>query len=324
MFVYSCKRDAGMYTTHLFAGQFNMPELNIPADNPMTKDGVMLGRYLFYNPALSFDSSTSCASCHLQENGFSDKVSLSIGSNKQLGTSNSPNLTNIGMHPYYTRAGGVPSLEQQILVPIQEHNEFNTNILDISKRLKNDSTFVNLAHVAYPGRPYYFAITASIASFERTFISNFSKFDNYIKGAEQLNATEIAGMSLFFSTKTNCSSCHGGFNFTDYSFKNNGATILHQDSGRYRLTKNKADVGLFKVPTLRNIALSMPYMHDGSIPNLDLVLESYNAGGKHTAFINSPLIKPLHLTKVELVQLKAFLESLTDFDFIKNPKFKKL
>lgn len=321
---YACKKDENIYLTSTFLAQFEMPKMVFPMNNPQNATSEKLGRYLFYNPVMSQDSSVSCASCHLPNLAFTDGRKLGIGVNNQLTKTNSPTLTNIGFNPYFTRAGGVPSLEIHVLVPIQEHNEFNTNILDIEQRLTKDSFFVSLARQAYPNRPFYFAITASIAAFERTLISDQSKFDYYLKGETSMSHQELEGMRLFYSTKTNCSQCHAGFNFTNYAFENNGAAKVNLDSGRYLLTRAKTDIGQFKVPTLRNIELTGPYMHDGSIHSIRDVIKSYNHGGNYTGHKNEKYIKPLNLSKAEMVQLEAFLKTLTDFDFIRNPKFNKL
>ncbi len=319
----ACTRDKKTLVTNAFASQFAMPIMPIPANNLPSKDRIALGKYLFYNPALSKDSSVSCSSCHLPEHSFTDQRKFSIGSDKQLGTSNSPSLANIGFHPYFTRAGGVQSLEIQVLVPIQEHNEFNFNLLKIESRLLQDSYFKKMASQAYPSKEPYFAITASIAAFERTLVSNQSRFDQYIQGLSSLNEQERKGLELFFGSRTNCSQCHGGFNFTNYTFANNGATQIKNDSGRYQITHRKEDIGLFKVPSLRNIALTAPYMHDGSLNSLRSVLKSYNKGGNSTHFNNQTQIKKLHLNENELAQLEAFLHTLTDMNFVHNPKFKK-
>lgn len=320
--IWACQRDQSVYVNSAFAAQFHEPRIVYPSDNLPTPMRVELGKYLFYNPAMSLDSNVSCASCHMPEFAFTDNRALGIGNDKQLGNTNSPSLSNIGYNPYFTRAGGVPSLEIQVLVPIQEHNEFNNNLIDITERLKNDVYFVAMAKKTYPNKPLYFAITASIAAFERTFVSKKSKFDKYLEGKKALSINELKGMQLFFSNQTNCSKCHSGFNFTNYQFENNGAANINKDSGRYRLTRNISDVGLFKVPSLRNIEVTGPYMHDGSINSLASVLESYNKGGIYHYFSKSELIKPLGLDKTELLNLEAYLNTLTDYNFINNPNFK--
>jgi len=321
--LFSCKRDPGTGVLDSLKAQFIQPSMLYPSDNFPTEERIELGRYLFYNSALSIDSGISCASCHQPNLAFSDNAILSLGANKQQGSSNSPTLTNIGFHPYFTREGGVPSLELQILIPIQEHNEFNNNIIDIGERLKVDSFFVALTEKAYPSKPYYYAITRGLAAFERTFVSNQTKFDQFLQNKAKLTQSEMEGFLLFTGNKANCIQCHSGFNFTNYQFENNGATYLLQNSGRFRITKNNADIGLFKTPTLRNVALTAPYMHDGSIPTLKQVLMGYNKGGTKNHFQNKQWVKPLNLTNQELENLEAFLNTLSDFQFINNTKFKK-
>ncbi len=230
---------------------------------------------------------------------------------------------NVVYHPYFTREGGVPTLEMQILVPIQEHNEFDFNILKIAGRLKSDTAYVRLSRDAYGRDPDFYIITRGIACFERTLISGESRYDRFAFQGKTgaLNASERRGMDLFFSEKTNCSTCHAGFNFSNYAFENNGLYENYVDPGRFRLTEDSSDIARFKVPTLRNVALTAPYMHDGSLPTLESVVEHYNSGGRAHPH-RSPLVRPLGLTVGEKADLVAFLESLTDEKFVSNPKFK--
>ncbi|MCB0661791.1 MAG: cytochrome-c peroxidase [Saprospiraceae bacterium] len=300
------------------------PEMEFPSDNKFSIERWELGKQLFFESALSKDSSLSCASCHEPGLAFSDKVSFSLGVENRLGTRNSPSLSNIGYHPYFTREGGVPTLEMQVLVPVQEHNEFDFNIVLIAERLKKDPRYVEMALLAYDREPDAFVVTRSLATFERTLISGNSKFDQYFYQGiqEALSPLEKEGMELFFSERTNCSSCHAGFNFTNYAFENNGLDEKYDDPGRFRLTLEPADSALFKVPSLRNIAVTGPYMHDGSIATLEEVIDHYNRGGANHPHKNS-LLKPLGLTEYETSALKAFLASLTDQTFLENPLFKK-
>ena len=154
-------------------------------------------------------------------------------------------------------------------------------------------------------------------------MSGGSRYDEFLKGKKSaLTAAEKRGKDLFFSEKLACSQCHGGFNFTNYAFENNGLYEDYPDPGRFRLTGNEADRALFKVPTLRNVSVTAPYMHDGSLPTLEAVVEHYNGGGKAHPH-KSQLVKPLGLTAAEKADLVAFLESLTDDDLISNPKFRQ-
>lgn len=298
-------------------------EIQFPEDNPFSQSRWDLGKRLFYDPIMSLDSSISCASCHSSKLAFSDDSSLSLGVNDRLGQRNAPTLANVAYHPYFTREGGVPTLEMQILVPIQEHNEFDFNIVLLAERLKADSSYIQMSLEAYDREPDAFVITRSLASFERSLISGYSRYDHYenYDDLDALTQSEINGMELFFSDKTNCAQCHGGFNFTNYDFENNGLYEDYEDVGRFQLTGNEEDLARFKVPTLRNIELTAPYMHDGSIQTLTEVIEHYNSGGKNHPH-KSALIQPLNLTKKEKEELLAFLHALTDDSFVANPLFK--
>ncbi|MNU25722.1 Cytochrome c551 peroxidase precursor [compost metagenome] len=298
-------------------------QMSIPADNTFTMSRWQLGKRLFYDKTLSVNNTISCGSCHKASLAFSDSVALSNGVNEAAGTSNAPTLANVGYHTSYTRAGGVPTLEMQVLVPIQEHNEFNTSILDIAQKLSADGAYQSLAQEAYGRNIDPYVITRALACFERSLISGDSRFDQYYYQGKSnaLSAEELQGMQLFFSERTNCSGCHSDFNFTNYRFENNGLYQQYSDSGRMRFTHLESDRARFKVPTLRNIAFTAPYMHDGSISSLEAVIEHYNSGG--SAHPNkSTLIRPLQLSPQEKASLVAFLKSLSDYTFIRNKKFK--
>ncbi len=294
-----------------------------PEDNGLTRERWALGKRLFFDPVLSRDSTISCASCHLPEKAFTDAKAVSEGVEKRSGSRNAPTLANVAYHPYYTREGGVPTLEMQILVPIQEHAEFDFNILLIAQRLMANNSYRQLSHEAYGREPDAFVITRSIACFERTLVSGESRYDAFLNGRNSaLNATEKRGRDLFFSDRLACSHCHGGFNFTNYSFENNGLYETYPDPGRFRLTGEDSDLALFKVPTLRNVSVTAPYMHDGSISQLEDVIEHYNSGGKNHPH-KSTVLKPLHMTASEKANLIAFLQTLTDDAFINNPRFRE-
>lgn len=281
-----------------------------------------LGKQLFYEKQLSKNNTLSCASCHKQEFAFSDNVALSLGDNNAIGSSNAPSLTNIGYHPYFTRAGGVPTLEMQILVPIQEHNEFNTNMLDVIDKLKQDSHYVQQAQLAYGRDLDAFVITRALSTFERSLISGNTRYDKYVnnKSFHPLSPSELRGLQLFNSSRTNCSSCHSGFNFTNHTFENTGLYLNYADSGRMRVTQLPQDRAKFKVPSLRNIAFTAPYMHDGSFATLQQVIEHYNSGG--LLHVNkSTLVRPLQLTVQEKSDLLNFLETLSDDSFVRNNIF---
>ena len=300
------------------------PEMIFPEGNELTKERWTLGKKLFFEKRLSINKSISCGSCHKPSLAFGDSLALSPGVFTRPGTRNSPSLANVGYHPYLLKEGSVPTLEMQVLVPIQEHNEFNHNILDIANELKSDSSYSVMSHLAYNIELDPFVITRAISNFERTLVSGNSRFDKYQHqgNTSALSATERLGMDLFFSNKTNCSTCHGGFNFTTYGFENNGLDSIYTDNGRQRFTNDPADEALFKVPSLRNAGLTAPYMHNGSLSTLSEVIEHYNSGGKNHDH-KSSFVRPLNLSVNEKVELLAFLHSLTDFDFINDPKWRE-
>jgi cytochrome c peroxidase len=300
---------------------FPVPEY--PDDNRFSLDRWKLGKKLFFDPVMAVDYSISCASCHLPESAFSDTRAVSTGASGAPGTRNAPSLANVAYHPYFTREGGVPTLEMQVLVPIQEHNEFNFNILEISDRLRADEEYVDMSWKAYNREPDYYVITRALAVFERTLVSGNSAYDRFaFQGEEEaLSEAEKRGMELFFSERTKCSSCHGGFNFTEYAFENNGLYEEYADPGRFRLTGELEDVGRFKVPSLRNIGYTAPYMHDGSVESLEEVLQHYNSGGSNHAN-KSPLIQPQNLSDNEKEDLLSFLLTLNDPGFTHNPLYR--
>lgn len=303
---------------------YGFPEIPYPEDNKFTPERWELGKRLFYEPALSLDSSISCATCHKQHLSFADDRALTPGVEGRPGVRNAPSLANIGYHPYFLREGSVPTLEMQVLVPIQEQNEFAHDMLSLVERLRTDLSYLKMAKAAYDRELDPFVVTRALATFQRTLISGNSIFDKYLSGEapELMSPEQLHGMQLFFSDRTNCSKCHSGFNLTNYAFENNGLYQEYADQGRMRLTGADADEALFKVPSLRNVALTAPYMHDGSIRSLAEVIEHYNSGGKN--HVNkSELIKPLRLTPEEKTSLEAFLQSLTDVEFVTNPVFRE-
>lgn len=299
------------------------PEIEFPEDNTFTQARWELGKKLFYDPVMSSDGSISCASCHNPALAFSDQVSVSLGVDGRSGTRNAPSLANVAYQPYFLREGGVPTLEMQVLVPIQEHNEFDFNIVLLAARLNDDSTYVKMSIDAYDRTPDAFVITRSLACFERSLLSGNSPYDQYKQknNNRAMSEAQVRGMNLFFSDRTNCSTCHNGFNFTNYAFENNGLYVQYTDEGRMRLTLKEEDKALFKVPGLRNVELTAPYMHDGSLQTLQQVIEHYQSGGQDHPHKNE-ILKPLDLTQSEQKDLIEFLKALTDDTFVTNPLFK--
>ncbi|RYD99946.1 MAG: c-type cytochrome [Sphingobacteriales bacterium] len=322
--LYSCKKEqTGISGADIMQLPKGFPAMPEPENNRFSLQRWALGKQLFYDKRLSRNNTISCGSCHHAALAFSDSLAFSPGDGNAPGTSNAPSLANIGYHPYFTRAGGVPTLEMQVLVPVQEHNEFNTNLVDVVNKLNADAAYARQAQEAYNRPLDAFVITRALAQFERSFISGNSAFDDYFHKGKQaaLNESEQRGYALFMSTRTNCSGCHSGFNLTNYAFENNGLYLSYSDSGRMRFTQLPEDRAKFKVPSLRNVALTAPYMHDGSINSLEAVIEHYNSGGQaHPS--KSNLVQPLHLTSGEKKDIVNFLKSLSDYSFTRDKKFK--
>lgn len=313
-----------VYSDELLQVPPGFPDVPFPADNALTPARWELGKKLFYDPVLSITGTHSCASCHKTQYAMADDLPTSPGVYDRPGTRNAPSLANVAYQPYYIREGSIPTLEMQILVPIQEANEFSHNLVLIGQLLAADSVYVRMSQAAYGRLPDPFVVTRAISTFERTLISGNSPYDQYaFQGCKTaLSTSERMGMDLFFSTKTNCSRCHGGFNFTEYAFENNGLYETYADVGRMRFTRDSADLAKFKVPSLRNVGLTAPYMHDGSIATLDAVIEHYDRGGvAHPS--KSALVRPLHLSAREKQDLQAFLLALTDTHFVGDPRFRK-
>ncbi len=302
----------------------HFPEIEYPEDNNFSLERWQLGKRLFYDPILSIDNSISCASCHRPDLAFADDKTKSIGANNLIGRRNAPSLANVAFHPYYTREGGISTLEMQVLIPIQEHDEFNHNIVAIAEELNKDSTYVKESLEAYGRLPDSYVITRALANFERSLISGKSPYDLYLTQGffPGFGNEEKQGMELFFSEKLACGSCHSGFDFTNYGLLNNGLYTEYEDEGRFRLTGNPEDKGVFKVPTLRNIGLSAPYMHDGSMETLTEVIDHYSQGAN--GHINQdPRIQGFEISETEKKNLILFLHSLTDHHFTSNPLFKE-
>jgi len=301
------------------------PEPIIPDNNPLTKESIALGRALFYDTALSVDSTVSCNSCHFAQFGFAHNVSISPGIKGRLGLRNSGTLTNVAFLPYFNRDGGVRTLDIFASVPLEDHDEMGFNLLLASKRLQENPTYVKAAKSIYNRNLDGFVITRSIASFLRTFISDNSKYDQTLDTnlTVTLTAPEQRGRDLFFGDRAHCSSCHSGILFTDFSFQNNGLldSYIGKDRGRERLTHDPADEGKFRVATLRNVALTAPYMHNGSLATLQDVLQHYAAHGSHHRNKN-PIIDSIRLTQQDQEDIISFLHTLTDYEFINNPAFR--
>lgn len=303
------------------AGEENLPpagfpEMVVPTNNPTTAAKALLGRHLFYDKRFSRDLSTSCGSCHLQEHAFSDTMAFSRGVEGRIGTRNAPSLANVGYNTSLLWEGGVPTLEQQAIVPITHPAEMDLHTDTLVARLTSEPIYSRLFNDAWGDDVITIErITKSIAAFQRTLVSGNSAFDRSRNGdASAMSASAKRGEELFFNEVGDCFHCHGGYNFTDNDFHNNGLSET-SDDGRFAITQRERDKGKFKTPTLRNIAVTAPYMHDGRFATLEEVLDHYNAGGQ--GHPNSDvLMRPLNMTDQEKQDLIEFLRELTDEQFL--------
>lgn len=306
------KPDAGNEVITLQVPK-GFPYPNIPAENQPTKYRVELGKKLFFDPILSRDSTIACGACHLPDKYFTDGLPLSKGIDNRTAKRNAPSLLNIAYQTSMFWDGGVPTIEQQVLAPIENHNEMDFNVNMVVKRLQQNADYPGLFKQAYDAEPSVYTLTRAIACYERTLFSGKSKYDEYqyYNNPVALNASEINGMNIFFGERGECFHCHSEYNFTDNTFKNNGLYLNYPDSGRAIITQNVNDIGKFKVPSLRNVAMTAPYMHDGSLATLEDVVEHYNSGGQPHPN-KSGLLRPMNLTAEEKTDLVNFLKALTD------------
>ncbi|MFK7925252.1 MAG: cytochrome-c peroxidase [Bacteroidia bacterium] len=301
----------------------------IPADNPMTVEKVELGKKLFYDPNLSADGTVSCASCHFPDRGFADTVSLSKGFEGRLGGRNAMSLTNIAYAQSLFWDGGVDNLEDQALHPIIDEREMAADPADILSYLNGDAAYYEMFDQAFGGPATILAVVNSLASFERTLLSGNSPYDRHIAGdVTALSESAKRGLALFNTERAECFHCHTGYNFTDESFQNNGLYeyaefIAKGDGGRAEITGRQLDEHLFKTPTLRNIELTAPYMHDGSLATLEDVLDRYaSVNSRFHPNKNDIFFANMAIDEQDKADLVAFLKSLTDDEFSNNPAFR--
>jgi cytochrome c peroxidase len=306
-----------------------LPPMIIPASNPMTVEGIALGRKLFYEKLLSGDNTMSCGTCHLQENGFSEPLQVSQGITGALGTRNAMPLINLGWNQLgFFWDGRAATLEDQALQPITNTIEMNATWPDVEAKLNAHDTYPRLFKEAYGvDRIDSLTVAKAIAQFVRTLISGNSRFDAWYNRQETpLNAQELRGFTLYTTEAADCFHCHGlGGLITDNKYHNNGLDTIYTDMGRFDVTGNPMDRATFRTPTLRNIEMTAPYMHDGRFFTLEEVVEHYSEHVKMSPTI-SPLMELVgesgaHLTQEEKEDLLAFLRTLTDQEFLANPNF---
>lgn len=336
------------------------PEPHVPSDNPMSAAKAELGRYLFYDVRLSGNETQSCGTCHLQERAFTDGLAHAEGSTGEIHRRSAMALGNVAYYSTLTWGSDVVrTLEDQALLPMFGEHPVELGLAgreaELLDRLASDPDYVARFAAAFPGEadPIQLKqVTAALACFERTLVTANSPYDRYTYQDDRtaLSDAALRGMGLFQSENLECFHCHGGFAFADsvrtatstfeemyfhntglYNVDGQGAYPA-SDQGLIELTQVPEDMGRFRAPSLRNIALTAPYMHDGSAADLDAVLDHYAAGGRtiesgenagdgSTNPYQSEFVQGFTLTEQDRADLKAFLESLTDPDFVEDPRF---
>jgi len=301
------------------------PPIPFPEDNPYSSEKEILGRYLFFDKILSRDSTFACASCHNPRYGFANNVPNPITINKFVLPRNVLPLTNVAYkREFGSWVGGTTNLEKAILHDFDSPVFFDNDTNEINRRLRMHPFYPKMFESAFGKgtQPSSFLAAKAIATFVRTLVSGNSAYDRYIRGdMNALTDSQKRGMKLFFSERTRCSVCHAGFLFTDLQFHNTGTSMFYADWGRFYVTKDYKDKYKFITPSLRNVEVSAPYLHDGTYQTLEEVIENYNRGG--LPFINrDTLMKPLNLTQQEKEDLINFLKALTDWEFLNQNRFK--
>jgi cytochrome c peroxidase len=320
------------------------PKPYVPADNPMTAAKVELGRYLFYDARMSVNGKQSCASCHKRELAFTDGRAVGLGTTGQLHSRSAMSLVNVAYSAALTWSNPhLKSLEKQALTPMYGDVPIELGLREgdgFLPMLRADAKYSALFKRAFPGDADPFTVlnvTRALASFERSIISARSPYDHYHYDRDDSAISDSAkrGEVLFFDQRLSCFRCHGGFAFTDSTTSENHSerevefhnTGLYNpyaapNVGIFEYTKDPADAGKFKAPTLRNIALTAPYMHDGSVATLEAVLDHYSAGGRaHDNPNKDPLIGGFQLSAQDRADLIEFLKSLTDDALVHDPRF---
>jgi len=317
------------------------PDPILPSDNPMTEEGVELGRFLFWEKNLSRNNAVSCGSCHFPAAGFSDNAQFSTGLFGEQTDRNSMALLNLAwVNTGFFWDGRAATLEEQILEPVEHPVEMDLTWAEAVERLEGDEDYQTMFAEAF-GTPCVDSVrvTKAMAQFIRSMVSHRSKFDRWrYYGETILSPSENRGLELFLAEGGDpqsvpggqgggdCFHCHGGdlILFSDNIFRNNGLDSEFTDLGRADVTGRDQDRGLFRTPTLRNIGLTAPYMHDGRFATLEEVIDHYDMGGHASATID-PMMKlqgiGLSLSPQDKADLVAFLETLTDSEFVENEAF---
>ncbi len=334
LILFSCQRDIPYVEPFVYNPTYvvlekpkGFPQASIPADNPMTEEAIKLGKKLFYDPVLSGDNSMSCSDCHFQTSAFANNLQYNIGIDGISGNRNAMALINLAWSKDFNWDGSVSNLESQAFEPVINPIELHAlNWKEVSSKLMQSEEYKDLFELAFNTRIIDSTnVVKAIAQFERTLISADSKFDKFLDYRASLTPSELRGKEIFTTEKGDCFHCHSYPLFTNNDFHNNGLDPeLEIDNGRFNITGDINDKGKFKSPSLRNIELTAPYMHDGRFQTLEEVIEHYNFGGHNSTTVD-PLMKKvgvgLGLSQQNKLDLINFLKTLTDTSFINNPDF---
>ncbi|WP_374550540.1 cytochrome-c peroxidase [Flavobacterium sp.] len=325
----SCSNDDYQNVPIDFKVPSNFPALAYDfTNNPPTEKGFELGKKLFYDGRLASDGIVSCGFCHIQENAFTHHGhTVSHGVNNAAGTRNSPPIQNMAFQTAYMWDGATTHLDLQPIIPFTSPIEMNGNFSNAIAMMKNDAEYKKLFKQAFDGGEINSEnMLKALGQFMALLVSSNSKFDKYRRNESggTMTADELDGYAIF---NQKCASCHATDLFTDNSFRNNGLAINPQvnDIGRFRVTQLESDKYKFKVPSLRNIEKTAPYMHDGRFYTLEAVLDHYSSGVVNTQNLDESLNNNgtlgIPLTQTEKAKIIAFLKTLTDNEFLTNPKF---
>jgi cytochrome c peroxidase len=305
------------------------PPMEIPENNPFTVEGIELGRKLFYDIRLSGNNTQSCADCHATIYSYADSAKFSLGIDGLEGKRNAMAVINVGYNIASFWDGRSKTLEDQALMPVVDPLEMHANWPEVLVKLNEDQEYRDLFKLVYKVDVIdSLDVARAIAQFERTMVSGNSRFDKFERGELLLNPDELRGFQVFATEKGDCFHCHGTSLFMGFQFENNGLQQTMTDIGYGKVTGSSLDNGKFRAPSLRNIAQTAPYMHDGRFKTLEEVIEFYNSGVNQ----NSPNVSPLmlkqnrphgslNLTPQQKSDLVAFLKTLTDSEFLNNESF---
>ena len=291
-----------------------------PVSNAHSAAKIELGRKLFFDPILSRDNSIACASCHRPDHGFANDEKLAVGIEGRVGTRNVPTILNRGYGEHFSWDGKSTSLEEQVLVPITNPNELDSDIDLLIEKLRKDTDYVKAFSNAFgdsdgfdPNLINPTNLAKSIAAFERVLVYDNTKVDRFRSSEYKALSREARQGMWLFESRGGCWKCHNGENFTDEDFHNTGVGFggSDRDLGRFGLTKDPADRFKFKTPTLRGVEFTAPYMHDGSVATLEEVVQFYNRGGAPDDTELDEDMKPLNLTDEEVQFLVEFLKALS-------------